>query len=75
MGLKNIDHINQSKLPLPTIHQHLYSFLENYYDIFSPFIKLEHIEFLWINTDAKMLASFLRKPKTPPNEVTKKLYK
>ena len=24
MGLKNIDHINQNKLPLPTIHKHLY---------------------------------------------------
>jgi len=42
-GLKHKQKINQKKIPLAMTIKYLYDFLENYYDIFIPHIKIDHI--------------------------------
>ena len=62
-GLKQKQKISQKKIPFATTIKYLYEFLENYYDIFIPYIRIDHIEFLWTLNEPKLLASFLKKSK------------
>lgn len=53
--------------------KYLYEFLENYYDIFIPYIRIEHIDFMWNLNEPKLLSSFLKKSRNP--EPKKKEYR